>query len=308
MCCDAHESFNTSITRHIQSWNCHSWLTQANYIFSSLHIESDLENYVLVDDIYFTVTVPNPTGACPDGYLFLCSKEHFRVGASFKWPDVPAYWSLDPSGVERLSMEEAARLGFPRLELITKIYGMSWDTSLYAGLRQFHQAKGFNPESQDVARHLGLPLFRLSTEEDPPFAHVGDYGEEDEDWGENELSSDWPDSETDDASVDERDGTSEAPEGSGEEEKSTSGAEGLNHCNLLPGNADTDSEVRSTSPVHGSAGTSGQFHYSEDLSSLPMLHSSDEDIPVSLTFKILMNVQLVLILFLATCWVYDNLQ
>ncbi|KAJ7153842.1 hypothetical protein C8R46DRAFT_897824, partial [Mycena filopes] len=83
----------------------------------------------------------------------------------------PAYWSLDPSGVERLSTEEATRLGFPPLELTTKVWGMSWDASVYDGLRQFHQAKGFNPESQDVARHLGYPLYQLSEEVDPLFAH-----------------------------------------------------------------------------------------------------------------------------------------
>ncbi|KAJ7111774.1 hypothetical protein C8R44DRAFT_985271 [Mycena epipterygia] len=73
-----------------------------------------------------------------------------------------AYWSLDPSGVGRLSMAEATQLGFPWIQLTTGIYGASWDASVYAGLRQFHQAKGFDPESQDVARHLKCRLFQLS--------------------------------------------------------------------------------------------------------------------------------------------------
>ncbi|KAJ6631226.1 hypothetical protein B0H10DRAFT_1938742 [Mycena sp. CBHHK59/15] len=47
------------------------------------------------------------------------------------------------------------------------------DGSVYAGLRQFYQGKGFDPYSQDtVARHLGYPLYQLSYEPDAPFAHV----------------------------------------------------------------------------------------------------------------------------------------
>jgi hypothetical protein len=68
-------------------------------------------------------------------------------------------------------MEDATALGFPSLSLSTKIWGFSWDESVYAGLRQFHEAKGFDPDSQDVARHLGQPLYCLTTEIDFLFAH-----------------------------------------------------------------------------------------------------------------------------------------
>ncbi|KAJ7044380.1 hypothetical protein C8F04DRAFT_942366, partial [Mycena alexandri] len=81
------------------------------------------------------------------------------------------YWSLDPSGVDRLSTEEATQLGFPSFQLTTRVHGYSWDTSVYAGLRQFHKAKGFDPDSQDVARHLGCPLYQLSRDMDPLLAY-----------------------------------------------------------------------------------------------------------------------------------------
>ncbi|KAJ7917064.1 hypothetical protein B0H13DRAFT_1524924, partial [Mycena leptocephala] len=71
------------------------------------------------------------------------------------------YWSLDPLGAERLSPGEATELGFPSIELDTAIFADSWDASVYAALRQFHRAKGFDPDSQDVARHLGYPLYQL---------------------------------------------------------------------------------------------------------------------------------------------------
>ncbi|KAJ7168865.1 hypothetical protein C8R46DRAFT_241194 [Mycena filopes] len=372
---DTHESFNREIILDVdvKSWiHRHSWLTQANYIFGRLQVESDLENYVLVDNIYFSVFVPSPTVACPRGYLFLCPEDYFRVGASFKWPDVPAYWSLNPSGVEHLSTEEATRLGFPPLKLTTIVNGISWDTSVYEGLRQFHRAKGFNPESQELARHLGHPLFRLVN------PHVGEYDDSDDEgdkyWADDEGAEDWDDEdsenydwrdhcETDGTSVDERDDT-EAEWTDEEEAQSTSGAEGPDHCESTPeagdevqpdrhdshgdpdgaspmnerGNtqtewcgkqeqpasvtggevhcnpapkkhqrpSDADIEMRGPSPAtEGNPGVS-QLQYLEDTTSQPMLHSTDEDVPISTTFEILMNIQLALILFLAACWVYDN--
>jgi hypothetical protein len=68
-------------------------------------------------------------------------------------------------------MEDATALGFPSITQSTKIWGLSWDASVYAGLRQFHEVKGFNPDSQDVARHLGKRLYQPAPEADGPFAH-----------------------------------------------------------------------------------------------------------------------------------------
>jgi hypothetical protein len=68
-------------------------------------------------------------------------------------------------------MEDATALGFPSILLSTDVRGWSWDDSVYTGLRQFHQAKGFDPDSQDVARHLEDPIYQVSSEMDAPFAH-----------------------------------------------------------------------------------------------------------------------------------------
>ncbi|KAJ7775403.1 hypothetical protein B0H16DRAFT_1756734 [Mycena metata] len=105
--------------------------------------------------------------------------EDFQTGrTSFRWPKRPAYWSLDPEGLEGLSVEEAERLGFPPFQLATTVVGKSWNASVYAGLRRFHQAKGYDPDSQEVAIHLGLPLVQLSRDADSPFAHVDDWIDE----------------------------------------------------------------------------------------------------------------------------------
>ncbi|KAJ7601997.1 hypothetical protein B0H17DRAFT_969390, partial [Mycena rosella] len=81
------------------------------------------------------------------------------------------YWSLDPSGAEHLSREEAEQLGFPIFTIEMEVGGRSWDESVYIGICQFHQAKGFDPDSQDVTRELGYPLIKILKEPDGPFVH-----------------------------------------------------------------------------------------------------------------------------------------
>ncbi|KAF7340617.1 hypothetical protein MSAN_02133400 [Mycena sanguinolenta] len=147
----------------------HTWLSQANHIFRRLHIRSNFEDYVVIYGIYFDLDISQTIGDPPGGFLFLSLPEDFRNGPStFWWPACPAYWSLDPSGVDRLSPEEVTRLGFPPFELITTADGYSWDASVYEGLCQLHETKGFDPYSQDVARYFGHLLYQLSSECDAP--------------------------------------------------------------------------------------------------------------------------------------------
>ncbi|KAJ7936320.1 hypothetical protein B0H13DRAFT_1946604, partial [Mycena leptocephala] len=58
-------------------------------------------------------------------------------------------------------MHDADDRGFPTIQMKTKIWGRSYDAGVYAGLWQFHQGKGFDPDSVEVARHLGDPLLRF---------------------------------------------------------------------------------------------------------------------------------------------------
>jgi hypothetical protein len=121
---------------------------------------------------HFELNILASTERPPTGFLFLCPPEDFETSSSsFRWPVCPAYWSLDPSGAGRLTLEEATWLGFPALDCTTEIYGYYWDTNVYEGLRKFHRAKGFDPDTQDVARHLGHPLYQLLSESTSQFAH-----------------------------------------------------------------------------------------------------------------------------------------
>ncbi|KAJ6474207.1 hypothetical protein C8R45DRAFT_1011180 [Mycena sanguinolenta] len=74
----------------------------------------------------------------------------------------PAYWSLDPSGSNPLNHEEASSLGFPSIARRTEVSAISWNETVYSGLRKFDECKGFDPKSQDLAKELGYPLFDIS--------------------------------------------------------------------------------------------------------------------------------------------------
>jgi hypothetical protein len=107
------------------------------------------------------------------GYLFLCplAKLQSEDPTSFRIPDCGAYWSLDPSGVDRLSDEVAEDLGFPAIQFQVRLGSNSWDTSVYNGIRQFHKAKSFDPYSEEAAIEMGYPLVELSCDRDALLAH-----------------------------------------------------------------------------------------------------------------------------------------
>ncbi|KAF8214574.1 hypothetical protein K438DRAFT_1801689, partial [Mycena galopus ATCC 62051] len=154
-----------------------SWRSQANHIFSHLQIKSNFEDYMYVAGESFKVEIGpwDMTKKPPEGFLFLCPPTDFQTGlSSLCWPDFPAYWSLDPQGAEGLSMKDAKSPGLPSIVLTTEVRGYSWDKTVYAGLRQFHQAKGFDPDSQEVARYLGESLYQLSSGTEIPFGYVND--------------------------------------------------------------------------------------------------------------------------------------
>jgi hypothetical protein len=107
------------------------------------------------------------------GYLFLCPLTELQAEdpTCFRIPDCIAYWSLDPSGVKRLSGEVAEDLGFPAIQVKRYALVRSWDASVHDGIRQFHEAKGFDPYTQEVAIELGCPLLQVSCDQEVLLAH-----------------------------------------------------------------------------------------------------------------------------------------
>ncbi|KAF7353114.1 hypothetical protein MSAN_01498700 [Mycena sanguinolenta] len=142
-----------------------AWLAQANRIFAELEKTAHAEDYVCVHRVEFTLRITDER-EIPEGYLFVCPPDDLRTSTEhhanlYQWPACPAYWSLDPSGADRLSTEDARNLGFPAIHIETFMIGVSWDHGVYQGLRRFHEGKGHHPESQEVARQLGYPLLEV---------------------------------------------------------------------------------------------------------------------------------------------------
>ncbi|KAJ7064446.1 hypothetical protein C8F01DRAFT_768235 [Mycena amicta] len=134
------------------------WLSQARHVFSALNIRNDFHSYVIVASTRVDVKFSVPQNV-PAGYLFLCPpRRALESKASEK--DI-AYWSLDPLGHSRLSREEAHIRGFPDPVISRHGHKYRWDALVYEEIRAVHIAKGFDPDSQEVARHLGYPLFEL---------------------------------------------------------------------------------------------------------------------------------------------------
>ncbi|KAF7353277.1 hypothetical protein MSAN_01515600 [Mycena sanguinolenta] len=110
-----------------------AWLAQANHIFVELEEVARIEDYVCVDEVQFNLQIAHKRHI-PEGYLFVCPSQDFRAGTehhanSYQWPACPAYWSLDPSGAERLSTQDARNLGFPIIHIETRMFGNSWDSN-----------------------------------------------------------------------------------------------------------------------------------------------------------------------------------
>ncbi|KAF8214547.1 hypothetical protein K438DRAFT_1749652 [Mycena galopus ATCC 62051] len=173
---NSREWLDSEYRRYVYSDDVHSqgWLAQACHIFNSLDIKSNLEDYVLVNGIRSCLHLLGPIVDLPPGYLFLCPLAEFEtdITGCFAIPDCTAYWSIDPSGAERLSAEQAKTLGLPNIDSWMEVKRRYWDSSDYDGICQFHEAKGFDPHSQDVAIELGYPLFQVSCQQDEPLAHL----------------------------------------------------------------------------------------------------------------------------------------
>ncbi|KAJ7775510.1 hypothetical protein B0H16DRAFT_1507669 [Mycena metata] len=171
---DSDSVSGTVLRLELWALNPDAWPSQANYIFHRLGVASHHEDYALLDGVRFSITIPPIFEHSPTGYLFVSPGAAFQCRpALLGWPDLPAYWSFDSSGLDPLSTADAERLGFSRIHLSSEVYVRSWDASVYTALRKFHTAKGFDPTSQDIARHLGPqpPLYKLPSELNRAFIH-----------------------------------------------------------------------------------------------------------------------------------------
>ncbi|KAJ6523747.1 hypothetical protein B0H19DRAFT_1276836 [Mycena capillaripes] len=100
-------------------------------------------------------------------YLFLFSPQvefangHFTV--TNPEDSEKYYWSFDPAGLDWLSHEQAEDLGLPTPQFSVyvsgyDVSGFDRDKSTVDMIREFHAAKGFDPDSQDATIAMEYPL------------------------------------------------------------------------------------------------------------------------------------------------------
>ncbi|KAK6984914.1 hypothetical protein R3P38DRAFT_3230938 [Favolaschia claudopus] len=103
-----------------------------------------------------------------DAVLFLPPISMFFTPdrSSIRYPTEQPFW-FDPLGMEPLSAAQAKVLGLPEVEITIIVESQYLDQSGLEAVREFYRAKGFDPDSQDLAKHLENPLYYFGNEGDP---------------------------------------------------------------------------------------------------------------------------------------------
>jgi hypothetical protein len=98
-------------------------------------------------------------------YLFLFPPQVDIVDGQitvFNPPDAEKYyWAFDPAGLDQLTHETVEDIGLPTVDFSMDLGGGEWDEHEYDMIREFHTAKGFDPDSRDAAIAMGYPLIDI---------------------------------------------------------------------------------------------------------------------------------------------------
>jgi hypothetical protein len=127
-------------------------------------VAGELRCAVLVNSEYLHVW--RREGTSRQAHIFVrpitVRHEGMRIGLEFSESD-QVYWSLDPSGSARLTQDECDAIGLPRLKFLFLPIARCWQEYHYNAIREFFEAKGFDPYSNDVTRLLGLSLAEMES-------------------------------------------------------------------------------------------------------------------------------------------------
>ncbi|KAJ7841254.1 hypothetical protein B0H13DRAFT_2365813 [Mycena leptocephala] len=151
-----------------------SWLSQANFCISGT-IFKDKKRYLYatIDTLRCQIVMDTssrhqlrPEGTLREAHLFPypidIRHRGARIGLEFPHAD-HWYWSLDPSGITRMTLDESDFIGLPRCKFHFLPTINAWREYHYNAIREFSEARGCNPYSNDVARPLGLPSAEMES-------------------------------------------------------------------------------------------------------------------------------------------------
>ncbi|KAJ7107502.1 hypothetical protein C8R44DRAFT_858004 [Mycena epipterygia] len=150
-----------------------AWLSQAN-LWIGPNSNNRTDRWGLIDLIscHFAIDPAfedlfQRDGTPVESHLFVCPLD-LRCQAGRYNLALPEsdhyYWALDSTGKTRLSQKESDDLGLPRLLFKLTPWATFWQPYHYNAIRDFHQAKGFDPDGLDVTHLLGLPVVQMELE------------------------------------------------------------------------------------------------------------------------------------------------
>ncbi|KAJ7110588.1 hypothetical protein C8R44DRAFT_261561 [Mycena epipterygia] len=107
-------------------------------------------------------------GMAQQAHLFACPIEIVSSGPRIRieFPESGQfYWALDEGGSTRLSQKECDDIGIPRMKFKHTAAASFWEIYHYNAIREFHEAKGFDPYTEEVTRTLGLDVVEWERED-----------------------------------------------------------------------------------------------------------------------------------------------
>ncbi|KAF7340329.1 Reverse transcriptase-RNase H-integrase [Mycena venus] len=154
------------------------WVSQRNYVCKHLQCaigaEEDYQPLHLITRIDFVCILDTRLDSFTLQGTFMTNAPQHQVYLFLFLPQVELldgqftimnpddsekyYWAFDPTGLDRLTHEMAEDIGLPTPQFSVKITGWRGNESTLDMIREFHAAKGFDPDSQDVAIAMGYPL------------------------------------------------------------------------------------------------------------------------------------------------------
>ncbi|ESK81648.1 hypothetical protein Moror_3243, partial [Moniliophthora roreri MCA 2997] len=161
---------------------CHAWLSQSSWAFGALNVTAGEENFFVIGPpalkiehtlheydgltAFFNLCDGKPpveeTPPAPSPiYLFLHPFPK-SISEFVSWRCQPYFWSFDKTGQSKMSEEECERWGVPVLTCrIGRFWVRKWPTYVYTALREWQEARGFDPTTSDWARSMGYPEFEI---------------------------------------------------------------------------------------------------------------------------------------------------
>ncbi|KAF8164383.1 hypothetical protein K438DRAFT_268185 [Mycena galopus ATCC 62051] len=136
-----------------------TYSNEALPLITSISIDCDLDTRLDGFTLRGTCMTDRPSNKV---YLFLFPPQveildgHFTV--AFPSETERYYWAFNPDGLDRLTHAAAEDIGLPTPSFSLERCEKEWNKCTEAQIREFHAAKGFNPESQDAAIASGYPL------------------------------------------------------------------------------------------------------------------------------------------------------